>query len=231
MAADRPAVFEGRAAQRALLDGLLENVRGGQSSALVIRGEAGIGKTALLEYCAEQASGFQVARAAGVETEMELPFAGLHQLCAPMLARLDALAEPQQAALRVAFGLDSGDAPERFLVALAPLSLLAEVARSGRCSVSSRMRSGSTAPRPRCSGSSPDGCWPRQWRSCSPCASRPTNAGCEASGSSSSRVSTPRTPARCSRPSSPAVSTSASAIGSSPRHAAIRLHCWNCREG
>ena len=128
MATHPGAVFRGRAAERRRFDRLLEDVRGGQSAALVIRGEAGVGKTALLQYCARQASGFRVARAAGVETEMELPFAGLHQLCGPMLDRLDALPEPQQAALCVAFGLASGDAPERFLVALASLSLLSEVA-------------------------------------------------------------------------------------------------------
>jgi DNA-binding CsgD family transcriptional regulator len=106
----------------------MENVRSGQSAVLVIRGEAGVGKTALLHYCARQASGFRVARVAGVESEMELPFAGLHQLCAPMLARLDALPEPQRVALGVALGMSSGAAPDRFLVALAALNLLAEVA-------------------------------------------------------------------------------------------------------
>src|SRR5918912_3113017 len=103
--APRSPVLLGRAGERQVLDGLLENVRGGQSAVLVIRGEAGVGKTALLHYCARQASGFRVARIAGVETEMELPFAALHQLCSPMLERLDALPEPQRVALRVAFGL------------------------------------------------------------------------------------------------------------------------------
>jgi DNA-binding CsgD family transcriptional regulator len=128
MAARRPPVLLGRAGERQLLDRLLENVRGGQSAVLVIRGEAGVGKTALLQHCAQQASGFRVARVAGVESEMELPFAGLHQLCAPMLDRIGALPEPQQAALGVALGLASGAAPDRFLVALAALTLLAEVA-------------------------------------------------------------------------------------------------------
>src|SRR3954466_6571076 len=127
MAARRSPVLLGRAGERQALDRLLENVRGGQSAVLVIRGEAGVGKTALLHYCARQASGFRVARIAGVESEMELPFAGLHQLCAPMLGRLGALPEPQQAALGVALGLSCGGAPDRFLVALAALSLLAEV--------------------------------------------------------------------------------------------------------
>jgi DNA-binding CsgD family transcriptional regulator/tetratricopeptide (TPR) repeat protein len=120
--------LRGRSTERELLGRLLENVRDGQSAVLVIRGEAGIGKTALLHHCAEQASGFRVARVAGVESEMELPFAGLHQLCAPMLGRLDALPEPQQSALRVALGLSAGDPPDRFLVALAALTLLADVA-------------------------------------------------------------------------------------------------------
>jgi DNA-binding CsgD family transcriptional regulator len=127
MAAHRPPVLLGRAGERLLLDRLLETVRGGQSAVLVIRGDAGVGKTALLHYCARQAAGFRVARIAGVESEMELPYAALHQLCAPTLARLDALPEPQQRALSVAFGLSSGDTPDRFLVALAALSLLAEV--------------------------------------------------------------------------------------------------------
>jgi DNA-binding CsgD family transcriptional regulator/tetratricopeptide (TPR) repeat protein len=128
MASRRPPVLLGRAGERQALDRMLENVRGGQSAVLVVRGEAGVGKTALLHYCARQASGFRLAKVAGVESEMELPFAGLHQLCAPMLSRLDALPEPQQAALGVALGQAAGQAPDRFLVALAALSLLAEVA-------------------------------------------------------------------------------------------------------
>ncbi len=129
MAARRSPVFLGRTTERDQLSRLLDKVRGGESAALVVRGEAGIGKTALLDNCAGQASGFQLARIAGMQSEMELPFAGLHQLCAPMLADLDGIPDPQQNALRVALGLASGDAPDRFLVALATLSLLAEVAR------------------------------------------------------------------------------------------------------
>ena len=108
---------------------LLDQVRSGESAALVVRGEAGIGKTALLDQSAERAWGFQVARIVGMQSEMELPFAGLHQLCAPMLTELVVLPAPQQNALRVAFGLMAGDAPDRFLVALATLGLLAEVAQ------------------------------------------------------------------------------------------------------
>jgi AAA ATPase domain len=100
----------------------------GESSVLVVRGEAGVGKTALLAYVAEQASGCHVARIGGVESEMELAFAGLHRLCAPMLDGLDGLPGPQAKALRVAFGTQDGEAPDRFLVALAVLSLLAEAA-------------------------------------------------------------------------------------------------------
>ena len=111
-----------------MLDQLLANVRQGQSAVLVVRGEAGIGKTALLRDAARKASGFRVVQIAGVEAEMELPFAGVHQLCAPMFARLDALPQPQQDALSVALGRSSGGTPDRFLVALAVLSLLSAVA-------------------------------------------------------------------------------------------------------
>src|SRR3954452_5037354 len=128
MVGRRPPVLLVRAEERELLDRLLEKIRAGQSAVLVVRGEAGVGKTALLHYCARQACGVRVARIAGVESEMELPFAGLHQVCAPMLGRLGALPQPQQAALSVALGQSSGPAPDRFLVALAALSLLAEVA-------------------------------------------------------------------------------------------------------
>ncbi len=111
-----------------VLDRLLADLRAGQSRVLVIRGEPGIGKTALMRYAASRASGCRIAQAVGVEAEMELPFAGVHQLCAPMLAHLGALPEPQQNALSVALGLSSGNAPDRFLVGLAVLSLLSAVA-------------------------------------------------------------------------------------------------------
>ena len=108
--------------------GCLTAVRGGQSRVLVVSGEPGVGKTALLQSVIQSASGFRVVRAVGVESEMELAFAALQQLCAPMLDRLDRLPAPQQDALGVAFGLRAGNAPDRFLVGLAVLSLLAEVA-------------------------------------------------------------------------------------------------------
>ena len=118
-----------RRAECAALDRLIEAVRAGESRALVVRGEPGAGKSALLDYLAGQAaSGCQVVRAVGVQSEMELAFAGLHQLCAPLLDRLDGLPAPQREALRTAFGLSAGPPPDRFLVGLAVLSLLAEVA-------------------------------------------------------------------------------------------------------
>ena len=126
MAEPGASAFRGRARERQALDGLLDRARGGESAVLVLRGEAGIGKTALMRYCARQASGCRLVEIAGVESEMELPLAALHQLCGPMLSGLAALPEPQQRALRVAFGLAAGTAPDRFLVGLAVLSLLAE---------------------------------------------------------------------------------------------------------
>src|SRR4051794_1297507 len=128
MAAQRPPAFRGRTSERELLDRLLDSARGGRSAVLVIRGEPGMGKTSLLRYAAREASGFRVAQVAGVESEIELPFAGLHQLCAPLLAALDGLAAPQRDALRIALGLAAGDPPDRFLVALATLGLLSAVA-------------------------------------------------------------------------------------------------------
>src|SRR6266566_1449428 len=126
MAAPRTPAFRGRARERQVLDGLLDRVRSAESAVLVIRGGAGIGKTELMRYCARQASGCRLVQIAGVESEIELPFAALHQLCGPLLGGLDALPEPQQRALRVAFGLAAGPAADRFVVGLAVLSLLAE---------------------------------------------------------------------------------------------------------
>jgi DNA-binding CsgD family transcriptional regulator len=124
----RASLLTGRSNERDVLDRLIDAVGAGESRALVLRGEPGVGKTALLEYVAEQASGFRVVRAAGVQSEMELAFAGLHQLLASMLDRLDDLPEPQSDALRTAFGLASGRAPDRFFLGLAVLSLLSDVA-------------------------------------------------------------------------------------------------------
>ncbi|MGX1267902.1 helix-turn-helix transcriptional regulator [Streptomyces phaeoluteigriseus] len=114
----------GRHRECAALEDLLVGLRQGGSRVLVIRGEAGIGKSVLLQYLAEQASRVKVTWAHGIEADMELPYASLHQLCAPFLDELDALPEPQRDALRVAFGMAAGDPPDRFLVGLAVLTLL-----------------------------------------------------------------------------------------------------------
>ncbi len=121
-----PARLFGRIGELESLGRLIANARSGQSAVLVVRGEPGIGKTELLRCLIAEASGFRVVRGVGVESEMELAFSGLHQLCAPMLGRLGSLAEPQRRALGVAFGLASGTNPDRFMVALAALSLMAE---------------------------------------------------------------------------------------------------------
>src|SRR5918995_2824575 len=124
----RGPALRGRPRECEWLDRLLEDVRAGQSRVLVLRGEAGVGKTALLEYLVANASGCRIARAAGVESEMELAFAGVHQLCAPVLSHLAHLPGPQRDALGTAFGLSAGAAADRFLVGLAVLSLMSEVA-------------------------------------------------------------------------------------------------------
>jgi len=118
----------GRVPERAAITGVLDAARAGHCGVLVIRGEPGIGKTALLEYAIESGAGLSIARITGVESEMQLAFAGLHQLCAPMLNRVDHLPGPQRDALGVAFGVMAGAAPNRFLVSLAALSLLSEAA-------------------------------------------------------------------------------------------------------
>ena len=121
----------GRQREREALDGLIEDLSSGHGWALVVRGEAGVGKSALLEYAVRAAAGMRVVRAVGVESEMELAFAGLHQLCAPLLDRLERLPAPQRDALGIAFGLRAGGAPDRFLVGLAALTLLSEAAEEG----------------------------------------------------------------------------------------------------
>ena len=118
----------GRRSECAALDQLVASVRAGPSRVLVLRGEAGVGKSALLEYLVQHASGCGIARAVGAESEMELAYAGLQQLCAPYLDRLERLPGPQRGALGTAFGLRDGGAPDRFLVGLAALSLLSDIA-------------------------------------------------------------------------------------------------------
>ena len=122
------AGLRGRRSECGVLDRLIGAVRAGEGQALVIVGEPGVGKTALLDYLVGQATGCCVVRATGVQSEMELAFAGLHQLCAPMLDHLERLPVPQRDALRTVFGLSAGQAPGRFLVGLAVLSLLSDAA-------------------------------------------------------------------------------------------------------
>jgi AAA ATPase domain len=128
-ASGRHGALRGRKDECGLLDGLLADVRRGEGQSLVLRGEAGIGKTALLEYLIEAASDMTVLRAVRVESEMELAYASLHQLCGPVLDRLGGLAAPQRDALRVVFGVIGGvPPPDRFMVGLGMLSLLSEMA-------------------------------------------------------------------------------------------------------
>src|SRR5215469_18465920 len=130
---DRATGLMDRRAERDILGRLVDAIRGGESRVLVLRGDPGVGKTVLLDYLAAHASGMgcRVTRVVGVQSEMELAFAGLHQLCAPMLSRAERLPGPQQDALRTALGLAAGPPPDRFLVGLAVLSLLSEVAGEG----------------------------------------------------------------------------------------------------
>jgi DNA-binding CsgD family transcriptional regulator/tetratricopeptide (TPR) repeat protein len=121
----------GRHRECGTLDRLIDAVRAGESRVLVVHGEPGVGKTALLNYLAGRARGLRMARVAGVQSEMELAFAGLHQLCAPMLDHADRIPVPQRDALRTALGRAAGPPPDRFLVGLAVLSLLSEVAGEG----------------------------------------------------------------------------------------------------
>jgi DNA-binding CsgD family transcriptional regulator len=124
----RSTTLTGRRSEREVLDRLIDAVRAGESRVLVVDGEPGVGKTALLDYVARQAPDCRVARATGVQSEMELAFAGLHQLCVPVLDRVDRLPAPQRDSLRVAFGLSAGPVPNRFFIGLAALSLLTEAA-------------------------------------------------------------------------------------------------------
>ena len=120
----------GRRREREMVERLLGAARMGQGGVLVLHGDPGVGKTALLEYAIEVAPDFRVVRTMGIEGEMDLPFAGLQQLCSPLLGIVGRLANPQRYALAVAFGLREGDAPDRFLVGLALLSLLSTAAEA-----------------------------------------------------------------------------------------------------
>ncbi|HTU06130.1 MAG TPA: ATP-binding protein, partial [Trebonia sp.] len=126
-----PALL-GRDDERALLDRLVGTARGGWSAVLVLRGEPGVGKTALLEYAIGAAAGLRVVRVTGVQSESELAYATVQQLCAPLLNHLDALPGPQRDALATAFGMAAGKPPDRFMIGLGVLGLLSASAADGR---------------------------------------------------------------------------------------------------
>ncbi|HEX7716047.1 MAG TPA: AAA family ATPase, partial [Marmoricola sp.] len=126
--ADAGVELLGRGPECRAVEAVAHRVRSGRSEVLVVRGEAGIGKTALLDHLVRHSAGCRVLRAAGVESEMELAFGGLHQLCAPLLERIDQLPAPQRAAMSTAFGLSAGEPPDRFMVGMAVLNLLADAA-------------------------------------------------------------------------------------------------------
>jgi hypothetical protein len=128
---DGRTALRGRAVALAALERLLDTARAGRGGALVLQGEAGIGKTALLQFASDHATGFRLLRAEGAEFEMELPFAALHQLCLPVLERLEFLPEPQRDAMTAAFGLRVAPAPGPFMVGAGLTSLLSDVADEG----------------------------------------------------------------------------------------------------
>jgi AAA ATPase domain len=223
-------MLRGRRAECLQLDRLLTGMRGGGHSAvLVLRGEAGIGKTALLQYTAERAEGCRVLRSLGIESEMELPFAGVHQLCAPLLDGLESLPPPQRDALRTAFGMSSGSRPDRFLVGLALLSLLSNTADEQPLLCLIDDAQWLDQCRHRCSRS-----WRDAWRwsrslSCLPCVSRASSTnspGCRRCCSTDSRTLRLLS---CSPRSSAGRWTGVCASGSSLRRAGTRSHCSSCR--
>ncbi|WP_127503696.1 AAA family ATPase [Actinoplanes solisilvae] len=128
---DRPERLLGRRAECATLDHLVSEVAAGGSRVLVLRGEPGIGKSALLDFMSGLLAGWCVTRAVGVESEMALAYNGLHQVCVPLLGHLTALPQPQRGALETVFGLSAGPPPDRFLIGLATLTLMAEAAEHG----------------------------------------------------------------------------------------------------
>jgi Cdc6-like AAA superfamily ATPase len=177
MVTNGPGDLLGRQVEIAALERLLAEVRRGRSGVLVLRGEPGVGKTALLQHAISSAAGLRVVRAVGIEAEMELPFAVLQQVCAPLLDRLGRIPGPQHEALRVAFGLSAGSAPDRFLVGLAALSLLSTAAEEQPLLCVVEMHSGSITPPPTRWRSWRGGCSPSRSDSCSRRAGRPARSG------------------------------------------------------
>ena len=221
----------GRRHECVTLDQLLTDVRAGHSRALVIRGDAGMGKSVLMEHIAAQATGCRVVRASGVESEMELAFAGLHQFCTPLLDLRVRLPVPQRDALETAFGLSVGESPDRFFVGLGVLGLLSEAAEGLPvvCLVDDaqwldRVSAQTLAFVAR-------RLWPSRSRWSSRSATRTGTTswvGCPRSSSAAFRIPTR---ARCWTRICTGRWTTRCAIGSSPRPAATRWRCWSCRAG
>src|SRR6516162_1757436 len=218
-----PALLD-RQRERAALDGLLGDLRSGRGRALVVRGEAGVGKSALLEYVTGAAADMRLVRAVGVESEMELAFASLHLLCGPLLDRLEGLPGPQRDALGIAFGLREGDAPDRFLVGLAVLTLLSGVAeeRPLLCVIDDAQWLDTASAQVLVFQRG--GCWPRRWACSSPSANLESSSG----GWRSWRCGAcpTRTHVRCCGRWSGPDSMSGSGTASWPRRTATRWPCW-----
>jgi AAA ATPase domain len=221
-------MLAGRGTECARLDELLAEAHVGRSAVLLLRGEAGIGKSALLEHAAARAEDYRVLRAIGAEWEMELPFAGLHQLCVELLDGRDRLPAPQRDALATAFGLSSGAQPDRFLVGLGVLSLLSDAAEENPlvCVVDDvQWLDRSSA---QCSRSWP-GAWRRSRLFCfSRSASRTDSRSWPDFPSCAWGDCRTRPRGICSDPSSPLLWTSAFGSGFSLRRAAILSRCLNC---
>ena len=212
----------GRGAEAQELDRLLADALAGQSRVAVIRGEAGVGKTSLLQYLCSRAEGWQVAAAAGIESEMDLAYSGLHQVCRPILDHVDRLPLPQRHALEVVFGRSTGPPPDRFLVGLATLTLLADAAEEQPVLCVVDARSGSTVLRLRSWLSSAAGSSRSASRSSwSPGRKAPTTCS-SASRSSWCTVSTRAMPGRCSSRTSAGRWMPPCATRSSPRATGTR---------
>jgi hypothetical protein len=218
--------LRGRQAECRQLAGLVEDVRRGESRVLVMSGEAGIGKSALLDFLVAGAAGCRVVRAAGVQAETELALAGLHQLCTPLRNRLDRLPEPQRAALGITFGLRAGPAPDPLLLRLAVLGLLIEGAAEQPlvCVVDDAQWLDPTSVQALAFA----GWWgsPSGW--CSRFATRPGPRPWPVCRDCRSAASVARTRESCSPRRSRGGWTSGCATASSPRREATRSPCWNC---
>ena len=212
------------------LRSIVATARAGRSQVLVLRGEAGIGKTALLDFLVDHADGCRIARTAGVESEIEFAYAGLHQLCGPYLDRRRRLPAPQRHALGIAFGHRPGTAPDRFLVGLAVLTLLMPTwPRRSRWSASWTTRSGWTRPRRRRSSSSPAGSAPNRWPWSSPSATIREEPMLDGLPELVLHGLASDDAAALLESAVPGRSMPGSVTGCWPRPTATRWPCWSCR--